>query len=98
MTSAATDLVKPSSVRSRVQAAMPSAPSAPSSAPSSDVPDWWLAVGGTVVYTLGVYLAKTIVVWLCLNLGPWSEDRSRRFQILHALALVIAVEVLLWAA
>ena len=93
------DLVKPSSVRSRVQAAMPvpSTPSAPS-APSSDVPDWWLAVGGTVVYTLGVYLAKTIVVWLCLNLGPWSEDRSRRFQILHALALVIAVEVLLWAA
>jgi hypothetical protein len=50
-----------------------------------------------VAFALGVYLAKTLVVWLCLNLGPWTSPCGSRFQFMHALALVVCAEAILYA-
>jgi len=89
------------SIQSRIAALRPPAPGpanlTPPALKSGSEPDWWLTVAGAVVFALGVYLAKSIVVWLCLNLGPWTNPCGARFQFMHALALVVCAEALLWA-
>lgn len=43
---------------------------------------------------LALYLVKTFVVWLCLNLSPMSRCVSSRFMLVEALALVMLATVL----
>jgi hypothetical protein len=56
--------------------------------------DQFLEILCRVAVAMLVYVLKTVVVWVSLNLGPLRKICDKKFSVLNALALVITVEAL----
>jgi hypothetical protein len=57
----------------------------------------WDTVFWQVLISLVDIIVRSLLVWVCLNLGPlglFFDDKSKKFSFLNALSLVIMVEVL----